>query len=170
MTPGTGVLVDVVVLVIVAVAAWQGWRRGGTALVLSLVGVAAGVFAGGWLATGWDPSSTVLLVVAVVVGGLVGLALGRRLAVALATRRRGGRVAGPHLVDRLVGVLAHGALALVLCVAAGAVLAAFGPADLGGAVHGSSVLSATAAHLPSASQVVDRVPGLGRVVAAGGTS
>ena len=170
MTPGTDVLVDVVVLVIVAVAAWQGWRRGGTALVLSLAGAAAGVFLGAWLATGWDPSSTVLLVVAILVGGLLGLALGHRLADALATRRAGGRVARPHLLDRLVGVVAHGALALVLCVAAGAVLVAAGPADLGGAVRNSSVLSATSAHLPTPAQVVERVPGLGRVVAAGGTS
>ena len=170
MTPGTDVLVDVVVLVIVAVAAWQGWRRGGTALVLSVVGAVAGVFLGAWLATGWDPSSTVLLVVAIGVGGLIGLGLGHRLADALATRRTGGRLARPHLLDRVVGVVAHGALALVLCVAAGAVLADAGPADLGGAVRGSSVLSATSAHLPTATQVVDRVPGLGRVVAAEGPS
>jgi hypothetical protein len=170
VTPGTDVLVDVVVLVIVAVAAWQGWRRGGTALVLSVVGAVAGVFFGGWLATGWDPSSTVLLVVAVVVGGLVGLGLGHRLADALATRRSGGRVARPNLLDRLVGVVAHGALALVLCVAGAALLVSVGPAGLGGAVRDSSVLSATRAHLPTATQVVDRVPGLGRVVAAGGTS
>jgi hypothetical protein len=170
VTPGTDLLVDVVVLVIVAVAAWQGWRRGGTALVLSLVGAAAGVFFGAWLATGWDPSSTVLLVVAIIIGGLVGLAVGHRLADALATRRSGGRVGRPPLLDRLVGVVAHGALALVLCVAAGALLVAAGPASLGGAVRGSTVLSATAAHLPTPGQVVDRVPGLGRVVAAGGTS
>jgi hypothetical protein len=170
VTPGTDVLVDVVVLVIVAVAAWQGWRRGGTALVLSLVGAAAGVFLGAWLATGWDASSTVLLVVAIAVGGLLGLALGHRLADALATRRTGGRVARPHLVDRIVGVVAHGALALVLCVAAGALLVDAGPPALGGAVRGSAVLSATEAHLPSPTQVVDRVPGLGRIAAVGGTS
>jgi len=168
--PGTPVLVDVVVLVIVAVAAWHGWRRGGTALVLSVVGTIAGVFFGAWLATGWNPSSTVLLVVAIGVGGLVGLGLGHRLADALATRRSGGRVARPHLLDRVVGVVAHGALALVLCVAAGALLVAAGPPGLGWAVRDSTVLRATSAHLPSATQVVDRVPGLGRVVAAGGTS
>jgi len=168
--PGTPVLVDVVVLVIVAVAAWHGWRRGGTALVLSVVGTIAGVFFGAWLATGWNPSSTVLLVVAIGVGGLVGLGLGHRLADALATRRSGGRVARPHLLDRVVGVVAHGALALVLCVAAGTLLVAAGPPGLGGAVRDSTVLRATSAHLPSATQVVDRVPGLGRVVAAGGTS
>jgi hypothetical protein len=170
VTPGSDVLVDVVVLVIVAVGAWQGWRRGGTTLVLSVVGLVAGVFLGGWLATGWDPSSTVLLVVAVVVGGLVGLALGHRLADALATRRAGGRVGRPHLLDRLVGVVAHGALALVLCVAAGAVLADAGPTGLAGAVRSSSVLTAASAHLPTPQQALDRVPGLGRVVAAGGWS
>ncbi len=169
MTPGTDVVVDVVVLIVVAFAAWRGWRRGGTALVLSLAGAVAGVFLGGWLATWWNASSTVLLIVAVVVTGLIGLALGRRLADALA-RRGDGRVARPHLLDRAVGVVAHGGLALVVCVAVGAAVVALGPADLGGAVRGSSVLSATAAHLPTPAQLADRVPGLDRVVAAGGTS
>jgi hypothetical protein len=166
---GTDVAVDLVVLAIVALAAWRGWRRGGTALVLSLAGAAAGVFLGGALATWWDASSTVLLVVAVIVAGLIGLALGRRIADALA-RRGDGRIARPHLLDRAVGVVAHGALALVVCVAVGAVLAAVGPAALGNAIHGSSVLTTTTAYLPTPAQLADRVPGLGRVVAAGGTS
>ncbi len=169
MTPGTDVVVDVVVLVVVALAAWRGWRRGGTALVLSLAGAVAGVFLGGWLATWWNASSTVLLVVAIVVGGLIGLGLGRRLADALA-RRGDGRVARPHLLERVVGVVAHGALALVVCVAIGAALVVIAPGGLGEAVRGSSVLSATAAHLPTTAQLADRVPGLSRVVAAGGTS
>lgn len=166
---GTELAVDLVVLVIVALAAWRGWRRGGTALVLSLAGAAAGVFLGGALATWWDASSTVLLIAAIVVLGLIGLGVGRRVADSLA-RRGGGRVARPHLIDRLVGVVAHGGLALVVCVAVGAALVALDPSGLGRAVGGSSVITAAAAHLPTASQVADRVPGLGRVVAAGGTS
>ncbi len=166
---GTDLVVDLVVLVVVALAAWRGWRRGGTALVLSLAGAVAGVFLGGALATWWDASSTVLLVVAIIVAGLIGLGVGRRLADALA-RRGGGRIARPHLLERVVGVVAHGGLALVVCVAIGAALAAVGPAGLGQAVRGSSVLTATAAHLPSPTQLAERVPGLSRVVAAGGTS
>jgi hypothetical protein len=161
--------VDLVVLAVVALAAFRGWRRGGTALVLSLAGAVAGVLLGGWLATWWDGSSTVLLVVAIVVAGLIGLSVGRRLADALATRGSG-RIARPHLLERVIGVVAHGGLALVVCVAIGAALAAIGPADLGQAVRGSSVLTATAAHLPTPTQLVDNVPGLSRVVAAGGTS
>jgi hypothetical protein len=164
---GTDVAVDLVVLVVVALAAWRGWRRGGTALVLSLAGAVAGVFLGGALATWWDASSTVLLVVAIVVAGLIGLGVGRRLADALA-RRGDGRIARPHLLERIVGVVAHGGLALVVCVAIGTALAAVGPAGLGDAVRGSSVLTTTTAHLPTPSQLVDRVPGLGRVVAVGG--
>lgn len=169
MNAGAELAVDLVVLVVVALAALRGWRRGGTALVLSLAGAVAGVFLGGWLATWWDPSSTVVLVVAILVAGLIGLGAGRRLAYALATRG-GGRLARPHLLERVVGVVAHGGLALVVCVALGAALAAVGPSGLGRAVHGSSVLTAASAHLPTPTQVVDRVPGLGRVVAAGGTA
>lgn len=169
MSGGTDVAVDVVVLAVVALAAWRGWRRGGTALVLSLAGAVAGVLLGGALATWWDDGSTVLLVVAILVGGLIGLGAGRRLADALA-RRASGRVARPHLLERAVGVVAHGGLALVVCVAIGAALAAVGPPGLGDAVRGSSVLTATAAHLPTPTQLADRVPGLGRVVAAGSTS
>lgn len=163
------VVVDVVVLAVVALAAFRGWRRGGTALVLSLAGAVAGVLLGGWLATWWDASSTVLLVVAIVAAGLIGLGAGRRLADALATRG-GGRIARPHLLERVVGVVAHGGLALVVCVAIGTALVAIGPGGLGRAVRGSSVLTATAAHLPTPTQLADNVPGLGRVVAAGGTS
>ncbi|NMO90575.1 CvpA family protein [Actinomycetospora sp. TBRC 11914] len=166
---GTELAVDLVVLAIVALAALRGWRRGGTALVLSLAGAVAGVFLGGALATWWDASSTVLLIVAVVVGGLIGLGVGRRLADALA-RRGDGRIARPHLLERVVGLVAHGGLALVLCVVVGAVLVAIGPSGLGQAVRGSSVLTATAAHLPTASQLAGHVPGLGRVVAVGSTS
>jgi hypothetical protein len=166
---GADLAVDLVVLAVVALAALRGWRRGGTALVLSLAGAVAGVLLGGWLATWWDASSTVLLVVAIVVAGLIGLGAGRRLADALATRG-GGRIARPHLLERAVGVVAHGGLALVVCVAIGAALVAVGPAGLGQAVRGSSVLTATSAHLPTPTQVVDRVPGLGRVVAEGSPS
>ncbi|MCD2196631.1 hypothetical protein LQ327_24975 [Actinomycetospora endophytica] len=169
MNAGADLAVDLVVLAVVALAAFRGWRRGGTALVLSLAGAVAGVLLGGWIATWWDASSTVLLVVAIVVGGLIGLGAGRRLADSLASRG-GGRIARPHLLERVVGVVAHGGLALVVCVAIGAAVAAVGPAGLSQAVRGSSVLTATAAHLPTASQVADRVPGLGRVMAVGGTS
>ena len=166
---GGDVVVDLVVLVVVALAAWRGWRRGGTALVLSLAGGVAGVLLGGAIATWWDASSTVLLVVAIVVAGLIGLGVGRRLADALATRG-GGRIARPHLLERAVGVVAHGGLALVVCVAIGTALVALGPTGLGDAIRGSSVLTATAAHLPTPTQVADQVPGLDRVVVAGGTS
>ena len=92
-------LVDLVVLAVVALAAWRGWRRGGTSLVLTLAGAVVGVIVGAAVAGWWDGSSTPLLVACVLVAGLVGLGLGRRGADALATRA-GGRVARPVLVDR----------------------------------------------------------------------
>jgi hypothetical protein len=169
VTGGSHLAVDLVVVVVVAFAAFRGWRRGGTALVLSLAGAAVGVLVGSAVATWWDSSSTVLLVVAVLVVGLVGMGAGRKLADALATRA-GGRYARPNLLERVIGVVAHGGLALVVCVAIGAALMWAGPPGLGDAVRGSSVLQATAAHLPTPAQVAHQVPGLGRVVAAGGSS
>lgn len=157
-------VVDLVVLAVVALAAWRGWRRGGTALVLALAGTVLGLIAGAAIARWWEPGSTVLWVGGVVVGGLVGLALGRRIADALAARA-GGRTARPVLVDRAVGVVAHGGLALVLCVVAGSWLAAVGPPRLAAATDRSTVLATAAAHLPAPSAVADQVPGLHRVLA-----
>ena len=158
-------LVDLVVLAVVALAAWRGWRRGGTALVLSLAGAVVGVIVGAAVANWWDAGSTPLLIACVLVVGLVGLGLGRRGADALAART-GGRRARPVLVDRAVGVVAHGAVALVVCVLVGAAVVAWGPATLASAAEGSGVLTSAGAHLPTFSQVADRVPGLGPVVAA----
>ncbi|MEJ2870641.1 hypothetical protein WCD74_22960 [Actinomycetospora sp. OC33-EN08] len=152
-------LVDLVVLAVVALAAWRGWRRGGTALVLSLAGTAVGVVLGALLAGWWDPSSRGWLIAGVVVGGLIGLGAGRRLADALATRA-GGRVARPVLVDRAVGVVAHGGLALVVCVLVGAAVVAWGPVGLARATEDSGVLTTAADHLPSVGQVAGQVPGL----------
>ncbi|MDL5156686.1 hypothetical protein [Actinomycetospora termitidis] len=159
-------LVDLVVLAVVALAAWRGWRRGGTSLVLSVAGAVVGIVLGAAVAGWWDPSSRGWLIAAIVVGGLVGIGLGRKLADALATRG-GGRVARPVLVDRAVGVVAHGGLALVVCVLIGAAAVAFGPAWLGRAAEDSGVLTTAQDHLPTVSQVTGSVPGLDRVAAVG---
>jgi hypothetical protein len=159
-------LVDLVVLAVVALAAWRGWRRGGTSLVLSLAGAAVGVIVGAAVAGWWDAASTPLLIACVLVAGLIGLGLGRRLADTLAARANG-RYARPVLVDRAVGVLAHGGLALVVCVLIGAAVIAIGPAWAGRAAENSGVLTTAAAHLPTPAQVAGQVPGLERVTAIG---
>ncbi|MCD2188274.1 hypothetical protein [Actinomycetospora soli] len=159
-------LVDLVVLAVVALAAWRGWRRGGTSLVLALAGAVLGVIVGATVADWWDAASTPLLIACVLVAGLIGLGLGRRLADTLAARA-GGRHARPVLVDRAVGVVAHGGLALLVCVLVGAAAVAVGPAWAGRAAEDSGVLTTAADHLPPPAQVAGQVPGLERVTAIG---
>lgn len=149
-------VVDVVVLAVVAIAALRGWRRGGTGLVLRAAGAVAGVLLAGALARWLVPmlvsgdgiSRGALVIGAALVGALVGWGLGRRLGEGLA-RRTGGGYRRPGLRDRVLGVAAHGALALMLLVLATGVLTAFGPTGLGDAARDSTVLGAAAEHLPN---------------------
>lgn len=151
-------VVDLVVLAVVLIAALRGWRRGGTGLVLRAAGAVAGVLIAGALAR-WlvpllvAPDATVsrgaVIVGAALVGALVGWGVGRRLGETLAARRGGGGLRRPGLPDRALGVVAHGALALMLLVLAAGVVSAFGPTGLGDAARDSSVLGAAAVHLPN---------------------
>ncbi|PVY97280.1 CvpA family protein [Actinomycetospora cinnamomea] len=149
-------VVDLVVLAVVLIAALRGWRRGGTGLVLRVAGAVGGVLLAGALARWFVPllvgpdaaiSRGALLLGAALVGALVGWGLGRRLGEALA-RRTGGGWRRPGLPDRVLGVAAHGALALMLLVLAAGVAAAVGPAGLGDAARDSALLGAAAERLP----------------------
>lgn len=150
-------VVDLVVLAVVLFAALRGWRRGGTGLVLRAAGAVAGVLLGGALARWLAPmivapdagfSLGALVLGAALVGALVGWGLGRRLGEALA-RRTGGGWHRPGLPDRLLGVAAHGALAVMLLVLLTGVLAVTGPTGLGDELRDSTVLGAAAEHLPN---------------------
>ncbi|GAA4925944.1 colicin V production protein [Actinomycetospora succinea] len=150
-------VVDVVVLAVVAIAALRGWRRGGTGLVLRVAGAVAGVLLAGALARWLVPmlvttddgvSRGALVIGAALVGALIGWGVGHRLGDALA-RRTGGGFRRPGLTDRVLGVAAHGALALMLLVLATGVITAFGPSGLGDAARSSTVLGAAAEHLPN---------------------
>jgi len=149
-------VVDLVVLAVVLLAALRGWRRGGTGLVLRAAGAVAGVLVAGALARWLVPlivgadaavSRGALLLGAALVGALVGWGLGRRLGEALARRTAGGS-RRPGLPDRVLGVAAHGALALVVLVLAAGIVTAVGPSGLGDAARDSAVLGAAADHLP----------------------
>lgn len=150
-------VVDLVVLAVVLFAALRGWRRGGTGLVLSAAGAVGGVLLGGALARWLVPllvapdagfSRGAIVVGAALVGALVGWGLGRRLAESLA-RRTGGGWHRPGLPDRVLGVVAHSALALMVLVLLAGVVSVTGPAGLGDAARNSTVLGAAAAHLPN---------------------
>lgn len=144
-------LVDLVVLALVALAALRGWRRGGTGLVLRVAGAVAGVLAGGavarWLAPSLPFPAVATAVIGAGLGALVGWALGRRLGTVLA-RRGDGAYHRPGLPDRAFGVVAHGALALMVLVVAADVVAATGPAVLRDAASSSTVIDTAARRLP----------------------
>lgn len=154
--------IDLVVLAVVVLAALRGWRRGGTGLVLRATGAAAGVLIGGalarWLAPGLlEPGAGVSLaaveVVAALVGALIGWGLGRRLGERLARRGAGG-YRRPGIPDRVLGVAAHGALALMILVVAAGVVAAVGPGPLDRAATDSALLGAAERHLPDPSALL----------------
>lgn len=144
-------LVDLVVLAVVALAALRGWRRGGTGLVLRAVGAILGVLAGGavarWVAPSLPFPIVASAVIGAVIGAMIGWALGRRLGEALA-RRRDGTFRFPGPADKAFGVVAHGALAVVLLVVAADVVAATGPAFLRDAAGESTVVDAASHRLP----------------------
>lgn len=149
-------LVDLVVVVVVLLAALRGWRRGGTGLVLRVAGAVAGLLLAGalvrWLVPGVvDPGDGIsrgaVGVAAALVGALIGWGLGRRLGEFLARRSSGG-FRRPGVPDRLLGVVAHGALALMLLVLAAGVVATVGPGSLDRAARDSALLGAAAERLP----------------------
>lgn len=147
-------LVDLVVLAVVALAAVRGWRRGGTGLVLRTVGAVVGVLAGGELgrwAADWSPvSATATALIGALVGAIVGWQLGRRLGETL-TRRFDGAPGPrrPGVLDRLLGVGAHAALALVTLVVLAGVVGAVGPGSLATAAGDSTLLDRAADRLPN---------------------
>lgn len=115
-------LVLALAALVVVLAARSGWHRGASRLVLSLLGLVAGVGAGvevagriqaTWPQTGWGAVG--VLVGTVLVVAVVGASLGAWLGGALA--RGLGKV---HLgvLDRTAGAVVRGGLAVVLCAVA----------------------------------------------------
>lgn len=154
-------LVDLLVLAVVALAALRGWRRGGTGLVLRAALAAGGVLGLGALARWWDPTSAPLAIGAVLVGALVGWAVGRRVAAQLA-RGGDGRPRRPGLPDRALGVVAHGALALVVLLTLAAVVGAVGPPSVANAAGRSGVLAVAGERLPTAGELLPAAVGVVR--------
>lgn len=166
-------VVDLLVIAVVVIAALRGWRRGGTGLVLKAAGAVGGVLLAGALARWLVPmlvtaddgvSRGALVIGTALVGALIGWGLGRRVGDTLGRRTAGG-YRRPRLPDRVLGVAAHSALALMVLVLVTGVVTAFGPAGLGDAARDSAVLGAAAEHLPNPLQLL---PGETPTLAGGG--
>ena len=145
------VTLDLVVLAVVALFAVAGYMRGFTAQVISLLGVALGLFAGAWIAplllpdaqTDWLPLASLLGAAA---GATVlGFAAGRLAAGAQLTVLR---VPGLGLADRIAGALIGGLLALALAWAFAVLLLQQPSLGLRNAVQRSSLLPTLVESVP----------------------
>jgi S1-C subfamily serine protease len=159
------VLLDLVLVLLLLVYAWSGWRQGFVSAVFGLVGLLGGAFVAlrwgpvlleGPLGVGTDtPIGALLLVVLV----LAAASLGQGLMLVLASRLRD-RVQAPsaRAVDSAVGMVAVlVAAVLVVWVVAGAVRTS-GPTSLRKVVAGSGVVTAIDEVMPpAATGLVDQV-------------
>ena len=159
------VLLDLVLVLLLLVYAWSGWRQGLVAAVFGLVGLLGGAF----LALRFVPgllgdrlgleSGTAMGALLLVVAVLAAASLGQGLMLVLASRLRD-RVRAPaaRAVDSALGMVAVLlASVLVIWVVAGAVRTS-GPASLRQVVARSTIVTAVDDLMPpSATGLVDRV-------------
>lgn len=106
--------VDMTAVLVIALAAWSGWRAGGLHTLVALVGRAAGLIGGlvlaRWIST--VPVTFPVRVVGEIVAVLIGLAVGARIARRIAPiHRTGDRPVAP--ADRVLGLVTRAAVATV---------------------------------------------------------
>ncbi len=162
---GVANVLDVVLALLFAFALARGWRRGAALQLGAFAGLALGLLAGAWAAsrlaglvvTGPGPGMAVLalgvLLVAVVIGQVVGAAGGSRLHRAV---HRG----GVGRVDRAAGVGVAGAGFLVVVWLLSSLLAQGPISALALQVRGSAVVRALDDVQPAPPDVLGRLAGL----------
>jgi uncharacterized membrane protein required for colicin V production len=153
-------IVDLVLFVVIALAALGGWARGLSRTVSRVAGFALGAIGGSWFAglavspTG-SVLSRVLLDAACILGGaLVGTAIGARIGNLV-----GGLLRRIHLrlPDQAAGAAVSAAATLVVCwLVSGVVMGAGSPA-VSAAVRDSAVLAEVSTVLPDRAAVSDRI-------------
>ena len=150
-------LVDLLVVAVVVLAGVGGWRRGVTGVVPAVVGLLLGLAGGSWLARLAVPAGltgtgrTLALLVIVVVGGMLGSFVGRRLG---AVAGRGLRLARLRPADRAAGAVVRASLGLLLCWLLAGVL--------GGVLPATTSYTASSALL---GMVDHRLPARGQLLA-----
>lgn len=144
-------VLDVVLLVLLGLSAWGGYRRGATLQVAGLVGLVAGFAVGAWLAPNAaglvrsDPAKVAAALGSVLIMGAVGDAIGSMIGLRLRRRARGTGLRG---ADAAVGA-ALSVVALVLAIWFLGLNLAAGPfPTLARALQRSSVVRAVDVVLP----------------------
>lgn len=159
------VVLDVVLVAVLALYGWSGWRQGFVSAVLGLVGLVGGAF----LAMRFVPtlledhlglaSSTPVGVLALLAAVIAAAAIGQGLFLLLARRVRESVAApGARALDSALGLVAVlTASVLVVWVVAGAVRVSGPPAARELVAHSAVVTAVDEIVPPSAGRVVDEV-------------
>jgi S1-C subfamily serine protease len=158
-------VLDAVLVLLLAFAFVRGWRRGAVAQIAAFGGLALGLLAGLWAASGiarlvvTEPGPQVafltlgLLLVAMVVGQAVGMGVGARL-------HRAVHTAGVGRLDRAAGVGVGGVLFLLVVWLLSSVLAQGPIPALSQQVRGSAIVRALDGALPPPPAIVGRIAAL----------
>lgn len=157
-------LVDVLLLIAVAVAAFRGWRRGAVSQLLAFGGAALGLVAGGLFAPdlasmfvdqpGLSLSLTTMAILLgmLTIGQSIGFFLGLRL-------RDAAHRSGVGVADSLAGVAVGAVVLLVTVWLVGSTLAQGPTPAIARQVRGSAVLTAIDDALPPPPDLFGRVAG-----------
>jgi uncharacterized membrane protein required for colicin V production len=151
---------DLVLFVVIALAALGGWARGLSRTVSRVAGFALGAIGGSWLAsvvvspTGSLLSRVVLDAACILGGALIGTAIGSRVGDAFGRLLRRIHL---RLPDQVAGALVSAAAAVLVCwLVSGMVIGAGSPA-VTAAVRGSAVLAGASTVMPDRAVISGRI-------------
>jgi uncharacterized membrane protein required for colicin V production len=153
---------DLVLFVIIALAALGGWARGLSRTVSRAAGFALGAIGGSWLASVVvSPTGSVLTRVAleatcILGGAVIGTAIGSRIGNGIGHLLRRIHL---RLPDQAAGALVSAAAAVLVCwLVSGVVIGAGSPA-VSAAVRGSAVLAEVSNVMPDRAVISGRIAG-----------
>lgn len=156
------IVLDLLVVLVVVVAAVQGWRQGLSGFGFRIAGLVAGALLGWRLspwatellqpAPGWRWAVTAgTVLVLALVGAALGTAIGRRLGVLLNRLHL-------RIPDRIAGSVVRGALALAVCWLIAGLALTVSPANrIGDALRDSRVLGGVTAEFGTPTAALDRL-------------
>lgn len=151
---------DLVLFVVIALAALGGWARGLSRTVSRVAGFALGAIGGSWLAASVvSPTGSVLTRIAldaicILGGAVIGTAIGSRIGNGIGRLLRRIHL---RLPDQAAGAVVSAAAAVLVCwLVSGVVIGAGSPA-VSAAVRGSAVLAEVSNLMPDRAVISGRI-------------